>query len=1102
MGRHRSRSYSPRRFSRSPPRRKRYDDLRDRYRGGGGRDCRDRRSSAPSGLLIRNVALDARSEDLRIPFERFGPVKDVYLPKNYYTGEPRGFGFVKFRYSDDAAVAKQHMNHQVICGREISIVYAEENRKTPQEMRTSSRISERYMEGGYRKRSSQRSPSRRYHSYSRSPSARRRESRDYEKSTRDDYYSPPRSISQSPNARDNASCHQSPSPRGIGRSPTRSRSYSIMEVEQDVEDDIVVEEEDIKEGVSACLKSLVGHLLSDRPFSAETLESALKSIWGHPEGFRVLPLGDNIFQFFFDCALDAVRVEQGGPWLFKNYILNLKRWRMDMNMVTEDFIHVPIWIQIWGLPEHYKTFDLGRKIGSRLGEVMEVVFASMNGLESRIVKAKVMLDVTKPLQDSLRLAGIHKQMMVKLRYEHIGTICFYCCHLGHEMRLCKQYLGDSSKGATSHEKGGSWLRADQVGRRLKSSSEPMFSSSDSAEHFEKMKQTQVCLLRSFHSLSVNEKKSGSSSQVLEHANPASSVIPSGIENIGMKQQMMTVVNLNRKCGVSKGVRRVSSMLADGFQQLSDVPITATSHLGCDRVQVGISDGLLSSNTEVIADSKTDNVLGSPPLHDQPAATPILESIELPSQCKELFLNSSLPWHSGEANIALTGLTRSQRAKCIKMNIMAELGQPTEVSLKTQPLNQIDWGSHDYIENFHLAEGKKWKDPVQQVNWNVLAVHFHSNARIKNLQYDRALLLLSRSASYSLVIGDFNAISSLDEKQGGRQKSPSSVAEFIDFINMAGLVDLDYIGPKFTWNNKSISGALIQERLDRGLATGPWRHLYPMSLIHHLDDVGSDHRPLMLISNPITNNRHRRFKFQERWCSSEAVKTTSIWGMTTIGSPMYRLFSKLKNCRHALVNWQRTSSHNSHREIGSLHVRLSLLKADLANANRKEILQLEHQLVDAYDREEHYWKEKSMVKWLNWGDQNTKFFHSKFQLRNRHNKIWRLQDDSGGWCTTIESIGEHTQSYFQDLFTSSSPLDPTSSFANMRTKASETHCRNLINILHTYGSFSGQNVNLDKSTIFFSKNTSLPIREQLAALLQVPNVGAQDKYLGLPSLVGR
>ncbi|XXG80724.1 hypothetical protein AAC387_Pa09g1522 [Persea americana] len=169
--RSRSRSYSPRRISRSPPRRKRYDDPRDRYRGGP-RSFRDRRSP-PSGLLVRNISLDARPEDLRIPFERFGPVKDVYLPKNYYTGEPRGFGFVKFRNGEDAAEAKQQLNHQVIGGREITIVYAEENRKTPQEMRTTARISGRYGGGSHRRRTPPRSPRRRYRSYSRSPSPRR-----------------------------------------------------------------------------------------------------------------------------------------------------------------------------------------------------------------------------------------------------------------------------------------------------------------------------------------------------------------------------------------------------------------------------------------------------------------------------------------------------------------------------------------------------------------------------------------------------------------------------------------------------------------------------------------------------------------------------------------------------------------------------------------------------------------------------------------------------------------------------------------------------------------------------------------------------------------
>lgn len=54
--------------------------------------------------------------------------------------ESRGFGFVKFRFADDAAEAKKRLNNTVIGGREIRIVFAEENRKTPQEMRRLSRV--------------------------------------------------------------------------------------------------------------------------------------------------------------------------------------------------------------------------------------------------------------------------------------------------------------------------------------------------------------------------------------------------------------------------------------------------------------------------------------------------------------------------------------------------------------------------------------------------------------------------------------------------------------------------------------------------------------------------------------------------------------------------------------------------------------------------------------------------------------------------------------------------------------------------------------------------------------------------------------------------
>ncbi|PON46617.1 Splicing factor-like protein [Parasponia andersonii] len=122
----RSYSYSPS-PSRGYGRRRRSPSPRGRY-GGRSRDL-------PTSLLVRNLRLDCRPEDLRGPFGQFGPLKDIYLPKDYHTGEPRGFGFVQYIDPTDAADAKYHMDGQVLLGRELTVVFAEENRKKPSEMR-------------------------------------------------------------------------------------------------------------------------------------------------------------------------------------------------------------------------------------------------------------------------------------------------------------------------------------------------------------------------------------------------------------------------------------------------------------------------------------------------------------------------------------------------------------------------------------------------------------------------------------------------------------------------------------------------------------------------------------------------------------------------------------------------------------------------------------------------------------------------------------------------------------------------------------------------------------------------------------------------------
>ncbi|GBG65131.1 hypothetical protein CBR_g49492 [Chara braunii] len=214
------RNHSPRRDSHSPshrsctPPRRRYTSPRRSYspRRSASPRRNDRRDESTS-LLVRNVSRDIRPEDLRIPFEHFGPVKDVYLPKDYYTGEPRGFGFVQFMEPEHAVDAQYHMDKKVVGGREITVVFAEESRKKPQEMRKKER-SRSSFRGFFGPMGRRRSP------YGYGPWSRSRSRSRYSPSP------PPRRVRYSRSSSLLHSRSRSRSPRAYRYSRSNSRSVS------------------------------------------------------------------------------------------------------------------------------------------------------------------------------------------------------------------------------------------------------------------------------------------------------------------------------------------------------------------------------------------------------------------------------------------------------------------------------------------------------------------------------------------------------------------------------------------------------------------------------------------------------------------------------------------------------------------------------------------------------------------------------------------------------------------------------------------------------------------------------------------------------------
>ncbi|KAL4300654.1 uncharacterized protein LOC107607559 [Arachis ipaensis] len=185
--------------------------------------------------------------------------------------------------------------------------------------------------------------------------------------------------------------------------------------------------------------------MADREFSLEALEAAFDMIWNHLDGLRIKYYGDNIYQFFFyDNEADVIRLERGLPWLFKQYVIHLRKWKVDMNIINEDYTIISTWVQLWELTEFCKTSKAARKIGGRIGRVLEVMAVKVRRGEGRIMKARIELNVTKTLKQSIKVASSNcTTHEILLRYERLGLYCSYYGFIGHEFKNCSKFLEDS-----------------------------------------------------------------------------------------------------------------------------------------------------------------------------------------------------------------------------------------------------------------------------------------------------------------------------------------------------------------------------------------------------------------------------------------------------------------------------------------------------------------------------------------------------------------------------------------------------------------------------------------------------------------------------------
>ncbi|XP_047943132.1 uncharacterized protein LOC125189963 [Salvia hispanica] len=299
----------------------------------------------------------------------------------------------------------------------------------------------------------------------------------------------------------------------------------------------------------------------------------------------------------------------------------------------------------------------------------------------------------------------------------------------------------------------------------------------------------------------------------------------------------------------------------------------------------------------------------------------------------------------------------------------------------------------------------------ETNFLFTAVYAHPTPSRREELWHRLAELQIDSTLPWVLLGDFNSIVQSSERMGGSTNRTGVNHQFVRWIINSRLMDLGFLGPRFTWKRGN-----LYERLDRGLCNTDWRLAYPEASVSHLIRYQSDHRPLLLDLCSFSPIRAPRpFRFLRAWMSHEKYDDFVMdnWDRNQ------DLMDNIQSFTEKLQVWNREVFGNIFWQKKHLWARIAGIQRVLEHRCIPHFVELEAELKQELDkillREESLWHQKSRSEWLHLGDRNTSFFHLRTIRRRKRNRIKKLQNELGEWIDDQNLLKAMAVSFYERLY---------------------------------------------------------------------------------------
>jgi hypothetical protein len=180
----------------------------------------------------------------------------------------------------------------------------------------------------------------------------------------------------------------------------------------------------------------------------------MRVAWSPAKEVKFTALEENIFTIQCFCLGDWMKVEKGGPWLFRQNAVIIEPYDGLIPTEAVDLNSFDAWIQIHKLPIGYRDQALIKNLmEKKVGKVqtVETVIPGVNNF----VRVRVKVDVRKILARFVTVVRGGQREFFQLKYEKFPRFCGACGFLGHSHLEC-------GSGERDEEllKWGDWLKAD------------------------------------------------------------------------------------------------------------------------------------------------------------------------------------------------------------------------------------------------------------------------------------------------------------------------------------------------------------------------------------------------------------------------------------------------------------------------------------------------------------------------------------------------------------------------------------------------------------------------------------------------------------------